>query len=399
MMKGERSLEEPAPLEATRHLLCAELITEMSRGATAVWSQDRFDDLALRVFRYQALANPVYRALTTSRGLDPSRVSDWREIPPVPTRAFKELSLACSSPNPPQALFRTSGTSEGGMQRGAHPVRDLTLYRASLLGAGSSYLRPELDGPSGSLQIEIAHEPLRVLALLPEPARCPDSSLAHMAGVFAEEWDDGGGGFFADKQWNLDVDGFASALSAARDDDVAVFLLGTAFAFVHWLDRRETSRPAPLPSGSRLMETGGFKGRSREVPRGELYAALGRTLGLPPERMVNEYGMTELLSQFYGPVLREGGPGDLRERRHVPPPWVRTRVLDPESLVPVEPGEVGLLCHLDLANLDSVSAILTEDLGVAVPNGLRILGRAPGAEPRGCSLAMEEILELEEDAT
>ncbi len=147
---------------------------------------------------------------------------------------------------------------------------------------------------------------------------------------------------------------------------------------------------ARLPDGSRVMETGGFKGRSRTVPRKELYAAIDSRLGIPSDRIVNEYGMTELLSQLYEPVLT-GGP-----RLHHPPPWVRTRVLDPATLDPLPPGREGLLCHFDLANLGSVCCVLTEDLGVEHPeaegHGFRVLGRNPGAEPRGCSLAMDDLM-------
>ncbi|HSR42653.1 MAG TPA: hypothetical protein VLL48_10785, partial [Longimicrobiales bacterium] len=125
------------------------------------------------------------------------------------------------------------------------------------------------------------------------------------------------------------------------------------------------------------------------------YRALQDRLGVPTGRIVNEYGMTELLSQFYEPVMRDGAPeadGDPSERRHVAPPWVRTRVLDPGDLGELPPGEPGLLCHVDLANAGSVAAVLTEDMGVAVADGFRVLGRAAGAEPRGCSLAMDELL-------
>jgi hypothetical protein len=173
-----------------------------------------------------------------------------------------------------------------------------------------------------------------------------------------------------------------------------VLLAGTAFAWVHWLDAIERrGLTVRLPTGSRIMETGGFKGRSREVPRPELYALLTGRLGIPADHIVNEYGMTELLSQFYEPVLREGCPG-VGARRHVGPSWVRTRILHPETLRELPDGEPGLLAHLDLANLYSVSALLTEDLGVRDRDGFRVLGRAPGAEPRGCSLVMEELLSL-----
>lgn len=140
------------------------------------------------------------------------------------------------------------------------------------------------------------------------------------------------------------------------------------------------------------METGGFKGRSRSVPRGELYDGLSERLGVPPGAIVNEYGMTELLSQFYEPVLSGDCPADPQRRYHVGPSWVRTRILHPETLDDVPQGGEGLLCHVDLANLRSVMAVLTSDVGVRTGKGFRVLGRAPGAEPRGCSLVMEELL-------
>jgi hypothetical protein len=137
------------------------------------------------------------------------------------------------------------------------------------------------------------------------------------------------------------------------------------------------------------------------VPRAELYRALAAALGVPIGRILNEYGMTELLSQFYEPVLSREAPEDPELRWHLGPSWVRTRILDPETLRPVEPGEPGLLCHIDLANLDSAMAVLTEDVGVQPPGlvtpsstgrAFRLFGRAEGAEPRGCSLMMEELL-------
>jgi hypothetical protein len=140
------------------------------------------------------------------------------------------------------------------------------------------------------------------------------------------------------------------------------------------------------------METGGFKGRSRVLERPDFYASLSKAHGIPAAAIVNEYGMTEMLSQFYdGPVAATPGLA-LEDRRHVPPPWVRTRVLDPITLSPLPLGEPGLLCHVDLANAGSVMAILTGDLGFAVEDGFRVLGRAQGAEPRGCSLAMDDLL-------
>lgn len=142
-----------------------------------------------------------------------------------------------------------------------------------------------------------------------------------------------------------------------------------------------------LPPGSVLMDTGGVKGES-ELDRTAMLGRLLPSLGLEPDQVRNEFGMTELLSQMYGrgiesPVLRG-------------PPWLRTLVLDPVSLEPVPDGTPGILCHFDLANLGSVIGVLTEDRGRADGDGLVWLGRTQGAPPRGCSLATAELLAAQE---
>jgi hypothetical protein len=170
-----------------------------------------------------------------------------------------------------------------------------------------------------------------------------------------------------------------------------VLLLGTAFGFIHWLEAFPQDRFRLAP-GSRLMDTGGTKGRMREMPVPELYAAYERAFGLPPDHLVNEYGMTELSSQRYDLVLYAGRGGE-HPRPKQGPSWLRTLAVDPETLCPLPPGESGLLLHLDLANLDSVVAVQTDDLGRVTADGIQLFGRAAGAEARGCSLVAEEIMQ------
>jgi hypothetical protein len=347
--------------------------------------EERVDALARAVLGYQARENPVYGALVRGRGVDPETASHWMEFPPVPVRGFRGTPPFIGAPGEVAAAFRTSGTTGGEEHRGTHWVRDLDLYATSLLTNGERFLNP-------------GGEVLRMVSLLPDPLERPDSSLVHMAGVFHAAWGDGGGGFFADPEWRLDVPGFERALRGAETEGAPVLVMATAFALVHWMDG--SSARFSLPPGSRVLETGGFKGRSRVVERGAFYQSIADRLGLGVGRIVNEYGMTEMLSQFWEPVLLESGGEDPVGRRLVAPPWVRTRILDPVSLEPVPEGTPGLLCHLDLANLDSAALLLTEDLGVRVASpaggvgeGFRVLGRTPGAPPRGCSLAMEAWME------
>ena len=137
------------------------------------------------------------------------------------------------------------------------------------------------------------------------------------------------------------------------------------------------------------METGSFKGAEREISRAELHARLEATTGVPSPMIVSEYGMTELLSQLYEPVLSEGASA---AGTYVAPPWLRVRALDPVTLEELPGGTPGLLAFLDLANAGSVCHVLTEDVGTVSAGRVRLSGRATGAEPRGCSLAMDELM-------
>ena len=135
------------------------------------------------------------------------------------------------------------------------------------------------------------------------------------------------------------------------------------------------------------MDTGGSKGLKRDISRSEQLAAYERVLGIPSNWVVNEYGMTEMTSQFYDATLLGGDP-----EVKIGPHWVRTRVMDPATGRDAAPGQPGILVHLDLANCDSVAAIETEDLGVMRGEGFVLLGRSRGAEPRGCSIAADALL-------
>ena len=177
--------------------------------------------------------------------------------------------------------------------------------------------------------------------------------------------------------------------------DGQVLLLGTAFSFVHLLDSlAERKLYYALPPGSRVMETGGYKGRSRSLSKADLQALITRRLGIPLSHIVCEYGMSELSSQAYDRVVGGDQPNDRSEKgaRRVFrfPPWVRAQIVSPETGRKVAEAETGLIRVFDLANIFSVMAIQTEDLGVRRGGGFELLGRAAQAEPRGCSLMSVE---------
>lgn len=337
---------------------------------------ERFEALARDLFAFQYEHCTAYGAFCRGRGRTPGTLRDWREIPAVPTGAFKELALRSFPVGREIKRFRTSGTSTASP--GTLHLDTLELYEASLLPTFRRFVLPDL-APHARI-------PIRVLA--PSADESPDSSLSHMFAIALREFGSEHSGFYL-SGGELRSDDLCTAL----EDRAAAFeptvLCGTAFAFVHLLDELERRRVQyRLPEGSRLMECGGFKGRSREIPRPELYARLEDALGIPIEFMVNQYGMTELGSQFYDSVLAE--PEELR--RKLGPPWVRVVLVDPGDGTAVAHGDTGQIVIYDLANTGSIFAIQTADIGRAVGDGFEVLGRELGAEARGCSIAADEML-------
>jgi hypothetical protein len=363
-------------------------------GASA--GDARFDALARELFGFQFERCIPYQRFCKARGTTPDSVGHWSQIPAVPTGAFKEVALRCFPPEREHKVFRTSGTAAG--RRGELHLDTLELYEASLLPTLHRFLFPDLRAPTA--RASGPRTTIRVLA--PSPEEVPDSSLSHMLGCALEAFGDEQSGYdMADGR--LDLAGLAEHLAAAHAAGRPVALCGTAFAFVHLLEGLETSALDPMPialaPGSRIMETGGFKGKAREVPRQAFYAALEASLGVPRSHIVNQYGMTELGSQFYDSSLRDAlvGPSS-GPRRKLGPPWVRVRIVDPETGREAEPGAPGMIVIHDLANTGSVAAIETADLGRRIPapgdgeDGFEVAGREPGAEERGCSIAADAML-------
>lgn len=293
----------------------------------------------------------------------------------VPTDVFRYARLAVHPPEGDARVFLTSGTTLG--DRGAHAFRDLTLYDRAAEHHARRFLFPDARR-------------LRLFLLTPPPSESSESSLGYMLSRFTAWF--GAGHLHYVSGGTLDADALAADLGEAEARGEPVALLGTSFAFVHAEDALG-GRTFRLPEGSRVMQTGGFKGRTREIEPVEMRRLLSTRYGIDENRVVSEYGMTELSSQFYEPTLRASLLGEaIPARRYVPPAWVRALVVSPETLEPLPDGELGLLRIDDLANLDSIACIQTSDLARKVDGEIELLGRAPGATPRGCSLAIEEML-------
>jgi len=201
-----------------------------------------------------------------------------------------------------------------------------------------------------------------------------------------------------DGSWSIDPKLVSSSLQQATDFLRPLYILGTALSCVELIALLESfpsNSQCALPDGSRLLETGGYKGRSISISPSELRKILSLRLNLPPENIIAEYGMSELSSQAYDLVLGTPNPtpnSPPSPRSFIFPPWVRTRIVSPETGAEVPVGEVGLLQVLDLANAFSIAPIQTEDLAKRHIQGFELLGRAPGAVDKGCSLASHGVL-------
>jgi len=321
-----------------------------------------FDDLILKVHFWQRTACVPYGAWCASFPLP----SSWREIPAIPLAAFRQTAIRSFPAAETTRTFRTSGTTGEGY--GEHHFRTVELYRAAVLGGwGRAGLPAE-----------------NVLCLLRTPENAPHSSLGCMAGWLAPREN------FFWGHWEAlcaKVEAASGRFSSSKSDTEAAstILFGTALAFLDFFEFLD-DRSLALPPGSLAVETGGYKGTRRDLPKADLYALFEKKLGLPPASVWNEYGMTELSSQFYTHDL--GNP-------HSGAPWIRTMVIDPATEREVADGGTGVLRIFDLANTGSCCAIQTRDLAIRRGENFELLGRDPAALPRGCSRAADEMLATE----
>ena len=331
-----------------------------------------FPALALELFSLQFKHNSAYRKICEARNLTPTIVEHWTQIPAVPTAVFKELELTSLAPDERTAVFHSSGTTEQKPSRHFHNAESLAVYEASLW----NWFQPHF-GNTGEL-----------VFLTPNQNAAPHSSLVHMFEIVRRKFglpeSAFTGNFSTNGAWSVDFAATIQKLQSSCEVGRPLTLLGTAFSFVHLLDYLvENNLQFRLPKDSRVMETGGYKNRSRVLSKMELHQLVNERLGV--SRVLCEYGMSELSSQAYDSASR-AEKGKTMARHFQFPPWARVQIISPETGREVADGETGLIRVCDLANVFSVAAIQTEDLGVRHAEHFELVGRAQLAEPRGCSL-------------
>ncbi len=358
-----------AIVRAHAHDIVADVLAFIQRDTC---TDEAFEELALRLFAYQYASNDAFRRFCQRRGRTLRNVKGWRDIPAVPVDAFKDLELSCQAPASSDRVFMTSGTTRGDVRgRNRHPT--LAVYDRSMILNFARRFMGEVPE-------------IRMGILFPEEAVLPNSSLAHYLALAVREFGAPGSRHFVGTD-GLAVEALCEALRDCERSGEPYALLGATYSFVHLLERlAQQGLSFCLPPGSKILDTGGFKGQSRALPMNDFYDELSTSLGVARAHCINMYGMTELSTQFYDagnavlPSVKSG------------PHWIRSRLLDPLSRREVSHGERGLLAHCDLANFNSVSTVLTEDIGSAVESGFLLLGRPESAPAKGCSLSLERFI-------
>jgi hypothetical protein len=352
----------------------ANLVRDVLQFIAQLQSTDaEFNAIALALFAHQIQHNVPFQRFCLQRGKTLRSVKHWRDIPAVPINAFKDLTLSCQPIQDCARVFMTSGTTRAEV-KGRHYHPSLAVYDLSMT---RNFQRHFMRG----------HESLRMGILFPTEEMMPNSSLAHYLALAMREFGTPDSACFISPN-GLETASVCTFLAQAEASQQPIALLGASYSFVHLMDALQAlGRQFSLPAGSRFLDTGGFKGQSRELPMEDFYQQLSATFGIARSECINMYGMTELSTQFYD-----------RGNQRVPsvkvgPHWIKTRIVDPLTGADVPPGQRGILAHCDLGNFNSVTTILTEDVGQAADDGFLLLGRAQGAQAKGCSMAVDEFLQ------
>ncbi|MDZ7739152.1 MAG: acyltransferase [Bacteroidales bacterium] len=308
-----------------------------------------FEAAALKIFRYQAEHNPLYSLWIKELGVDPEKVLRLSSIPFMPVSFFRDRKIITGS-HEAEKVFVSSGTT--GMRRSRHYIAELSVYERSLSDCFNIFY----GDPAAYV----------IMALLPSYLEQGESSLVYMAERLITLSGSDHSGFFI-----YDYDLLKEGIERLRDADRKILLLGVSYALLDFAEYAAVSM-----KGHIVMETGGMKGRRREMTREELHDSLKE--GFDTDSIHSEYGMTELLSQAYS-----AGDG-----MYYSPPWMKVLIRDPHDPFSFLPhGRTGAVIIIDLANIHSCSFIETSDLGLSYPDGsFRISGRFDNSDIRGCNL-------------
>ncbi|HEY6974721.1 MAG TPA: acyl transferase [Chitinophagaceae bacterium] len=307
-----------------------------------------FNEKAIQVFKYQYLQNNVYRIWNDILKKDIASISSLADIPFLPVSFFKTHKVVCGAFDP-RYIFESSGTTES--IPGRHYLKDTALYKKSFLLAFKIFYGDVKDWC--------------IIGLLPSYLERKNSSLVVMVDELIKQSNNALSGFYL-----YDFKRLKDTLMQLEKNKQKTLLIGVSFALLDFAEQYPMHLQYTL-----VMETGGMKGRRKELTRQEMHSVLCNSFGI--DKVHSEYGMTELLSQAYS----KG------EGKFFCPPWMKVLVRDDEDPVIVKEKGRGILNIIDLANIYSCSFIATDDVGtIHEDDSFEVLGRVDNSDIRGCSL-------------
>lgn len=312
-------------------------------------NDENFDRHALEVFRFQAKNNVLYKKYLNLLHIDISAIKELEQIPFLPIQFFKTHKIL-STINKVQKIFLSSGTT--GMSQSKHYITNIQLYENSYLKGFQRFY--------GNIEDYI------ILALLPNYLERKGSSLVYMVDDLIQKSNSTKSGFYLNNLENL-----SNKLTDLDKKNKKILLIGVSFALLDLIEFKKFNLKNTI-----VMETGGMKGKRKELVKEELHQMLCKGFGV--EMIHSEYGMTELLSQGYSK-----GDGIFKT-----PPWMKILIRDTEDALTILPqNRTGGINVIDLANINSCSFIATQDLGKIHPDcTFEILGRFDNSDIRGCNL-------------
>jgi phenylacetate-coenzyme A ligase PaaK-like adenylate-forming protein len=312
-----------------------------------------FEHLALDIFHYQVRNCEVYERFVSNLGIDIRKIKNLDSIPYLPIEFFKSHKINCSKAEA-DIIFRSSGTT--GQIQSRHYVHNIEYYIQSYRSAFNLFY--------GDIR------KYTILALLPSYLEREGSSLIYMVNDLIDLSESSMSGYFLDEK-----DRLFQSLEELKKSETPTILIGVTYALMDFIESKYIEFPELI-----VMETGGMKGKRREILRTELHEVLCTGFGV--SKIHSEYGMTELLSQAYSK-----GSGIFQT-----PPWMKVRIRDTnDPLTLLGDESSGGLNIIDLANVHSCSFIATQDLGKSYPDGsFEVLGRFDHSDIRGCNLLVQQ---------
>lgn len=319
----------------------------------SIKNDSQFNELALAIFRYQSVKNEVYSQYLKGLSISPDSIKKLEEIPFLPIDFFKTHKVICDSDSKEEIIFTSSGTT--GMVQSKHYVSDVSVYENSYLKGFEFFY--------GNI------EEYCVLAVLPSYLERDGSSLIYMAEDLIKKSKHADSGFYLNN-----YDELILKLNALEARGQKTILIGVTYALLDLAEKQKLNLKNTI-----VMETGGMKGKRKEMVREELHTALGKGLGV--NKIHSEYGMTELLSQAYSK-----GDGIFNC-----PSWMKILIRDTnDPFTILETKKTGGINVIDLANINSCSFIATQDLGKRYSDdSFEVLGRFDNSDIRGCNLLVE----------